>query len=632
MSLINAQGLQKFYAATPILTDISFSLSRGERVGLIGRNGTGKTTLLRLLAGLEEADAGSITLASGVTMGYLTQDVQLPLTDTVWQAVSAGLGPVMAIEQRLRQLEQQMGQPEVLADPARLQKVMREYDRTNGEFERLDGYNCEVKVRTTLNGLGLTEEVWSQPIGRLSGGQRTRAALAHLLLLSPELLLLDEPTNHLDMEAIAWLESHLLSYQGALLVVSHDREFLDKVANKIWDLKNHCLTTYLGNYSAYLLQKADWARRQELLYREQQAERQQLERLIGKFKYGTRATQAKSWEKRLGKLQPVQRQTRQRKMRLAAETGRRSGNDVLAIKQLAKAFPNKQLFRPFSTEVKVGERVALIGANGAGKTTLLKVLLGESLADGGSFRWGASIDLGYFSQDLQLPDDGLTVLECLLQGTRLQPSEGRSWLARFLFSGESVFQLVGTLSGGERNRLILAKLLLSRANVLILDEPTNHLDIPARESLEQALSEYQGTLFIVSHDRFFLKRVATRVWYLHDGELRDFVEGYPAFEAALQPQQQEAPVKVTKQPVNSKSPPPKSARPELTLPQVEDRIAQLEAEHQALADQLADPDTYRDGAGGETVARFHQVEAQLAVLYAEWEQLAGAITEEGESR
>jgi ATP-binding cassette subfamily F protein 3 len=625
MSLISAQGLQKFYAATPVLLDINFTLARGERVGLIGRNGTGKTTLLRLLAGLEEADSGRVTLANGVTIGYLTQDVQLPLEDSVWRAVSAGLGPVMAIERRLRQLEQQMGKADVLADDERLQRVMREYERANAEFERLDGYNCEVKIRTTLNGLGLTEEFWQQPVGRLSGGQRTRAALAHLLLLSPEVLLLDEPTNHLDMEAIAWLEGHLLGYGGALLAVSHDREFLDKVANKIWDLEQNTLTAYVGNYSAYLGQKADWARRQELLHREQQAEREHLQRLIGKFKYGTRATMAKSWEKRLEKLQPVQRQRRQRRMKLSAETRRRSGNDVLTIKQLAKSFPNKPLFDGFSAEVKMGDRVALIGANGAGKTTLLRVLLGELPADAGKFRWGASIDFGYFSQDLRLPDDEITVLDCLLQDAKLQPAEGRSWLARFLFTGESVFQLVGTLSGGERNRLILAKLLLSKANVLILDEPTNHLDIPARESLEQVLSEYPGTLFIVSHDRFFLKRVATRVWYLQAGRIRDFTDGYPAFEEALQPQQQEEPAKPQKQSVSK--PRPAASKPKLagpTLQQLEESIGKLELEHEALTERLADPKTYQDGAGAETVARFREVEQELATLYAEWEQLAGA--------
>ncbi len=626
MSLINAQGLQKYYAAAPILIDLNFTLARGERVGLIGRNGTGKTTLLRILADLEEIDAGTITWANGASMGYLTQDVELPPEETVWQAVSAALGPVMEIEQRLRSLEQLMGEGEVLADPARLEKVMREYDRSNAEFERLDGYSCEVRVRTTLNGLGLTEAFWQQPVGRLSGGQRTRAALAHLLLLRPDVLLLDEPTNHLDLEAISWLEEHLNGYSGALLVVSHDREFLDHVANKIWDLEQHVLTSYVGNYTAHLMQKAERAKRQELLHQQQLAEREHLSKLIAKFKAGTRSTMAKSWEKRLDRMQPVQRQARQRRMRLAAETKRRSGNDVLVVQELAKSFPNKHLFQGFSAEVKLGERIALMGPNGAGKTTLLRVLLGDLPADQGRYRWGASIDFGYFSQDLQLPDDQMTVLECLLAGTKLLPAEGRSWLARFLFTGESVFQLVETLSGGERNRLILAKLLLSKANVLILDEPTNHLDIPARESLERALTDYHGTLFIVSHDRFFVKNVATRIWQLGQGEIHDFVEGYAEYEEAMRPKQPETPAKSSKTAVRPVPKRTETAPAEPTVEQLEREIEVLEQLHRELADELANPDTYRDQLAGETVARFREVERQLAALYSRWEQVASKTT------
>ncbi|MGI6358779.1 MAG: ABC-F family ATP-binding cassette domain-containing protein [Bacillota bacterium] len=628
MSLITAQGLQKFYAANPILLDVDLAMALGERVGLIGRNGTGKTTLLRILAGLEEADAGSINWANGVTRGYLTQDVELPLEDTVWSAVSAALGQVMELEQRMRRLEQTMGDADVLAEPKRLQQIMGQYERIAAEFERLEGYDCDVKVRTTLNGLGLPEAVWQQPVGLLSGGQRTRAALAHLLLLQPQVLLLDEPTNHLDMEAISWLENHLLGYSGALLVVSHDREFLDRVANKIWEIERHQLVKYVGNYSSYLTQKAEHGKRQELLHRQQQEEREHLTRLIAKFKYGTRATMAKSWEKRLQKMQPVQRQVRQKRMRLSAEAQRRSGNDVLQVNRLSKSFPGQQLFRDFSAEVKLGEKIALVGPNGAGKTTLLRVLLGQLPADAGSYRWGASIDLGYFSQELKLPRDDVSVLDCLLEGTKLQPADGRSWLARFLFTGESVHSLVATLSGGERNRLILAKLLLSKANVLVLDEPTNHLDIPARESLENALHNYNGTLFIVSHDRYFIKQVATRIWHLEQGEIRDFRGGYVAYEAALQAVSQkkdEANTRVrTKQPSTPRTVAPIS--PERTLEQLEEEIGLLESEQQHLTQLLADAKTYQGDDAAQVVARFHAVEKQLGELYTEWERMAAKVS------
>lgn len=624
MTLIAAQGLAKYFAATPILLDISFNLGRGERIGLIGRNGTGKTTLLRILAGREEMSSGTINHATGVQTGYLTQDVDLPEDDTVWNAVGVAFEPILAIERRLRELEHQMGQDEVLANPQRLDKVMSEYSRMNAEFERLDGYGTDTKLRTTLFGLGLREDTWHQPISTLSGGQRTRVALARLLLLEPEVLLLDEPTNHLDLAAIEWLESHLASFGGGLIVVSHDRQFLDRVVNRIWELKDNTITGYTGNYSSYLLQKEQMIERQEELYRRQMEERAKLQFLIGKFKYGTRATMAKSWEKRLEKMQPVQRVREQRRMKLNAPVGRRSGNDVLTIRDLAKSFPGKHLFSGFGAEIKFRERIALLGPNGAGKTTLLKILLGRIAADVGKIRWGASIDLGYFSQDLTLPDETLSVLDSLLHGTKLLPTEGRSYLAKFLFIGESVFQPVSTLSGGERNRLVLAKLLLSKANVLVLDEPTNHLDIQAREALEEMLREYPGTLFVVSHDRFFLKRITTRIWHFSDGGIRDFKGSYEAFQATLQAEAVPADIKSAEKVRRGPEIATKKAikPPGPSMAEVEQLIEQLEVEKEQLGKQLADPDTYTLGNPQEVVLQYKQLEARLNELYGQWEKHA----------
>ena len=502
MSLLSAQGLTKYYGGDVVLQDVDCSLARGEKVGLIGRNGSGKTTLLRLLTQQEDYDAGTVTLAANAQVGYLAQGVDLAGDETVWQVASSALSTTLAVERRLRHLEHHMGQAEIVQDEEALSRAMQEYARVSAEFELLGGYDSEVRVRMTLNGLGLPEHLWHQTISDLSGGQRTRVALARLLLLQPEVLLLDEPTNHLDLQAIAWLEEHLTNYRGALLVVAHDRQFLDNVVTKIWELEGHVLTIYNGNYSSYRQQKEEWAKRQDALYRQQQQERAQLQRLIAKFKSGTRAAAAKSWEKRLAKMEPIERQSQQRRLQLSIRTQRRSGNDVLSIQGLSKAYPGKQLFADFTAAVKARERIALVGANGTGKTTLMKILLGEVEADAGSLRWGASIDWGYFSQDMRLPDEDVSVLDSLLADGKLTPAEGRHYLARFLFTDESVFQLVNSLSGGERNRLILARLLLSRANVLLLDEPTNHLDILAREALEQALYDYPGTLFLVSHDRF----------------------------------------------------------------------------------------------------------------------------------
>ncbi len=627
VSLLSAQKIHKYYGGSPVLIDISCNLERGERVGLIGRNGSGKTTLLRLLAQLEDYDEGRILMANGIQLGYLTQGVELPDAMTVWQVASSTLGTVQELESKLRELEQAMAQPSIMADQNRLAKVMNDYARVSADFERLGGYDREVEVRSTLTGLGLPESVWSQTVGTLSGGQRTRVALAKLLLSKPDVLFLDEPTNHLDIDAITWLENYLAGYSGALLVVSHDREFLDKVVTKIWELHDHQLITYTGNYSAYLVQKEAHRQRQELLRREQERERARLEGLIAKFKAGTRATAAKSWEKRLARMERVQPRRKSRTMRLNIQSKRRSGNDVLELQAVSKAYPQKPLFHDFSAEVKMGERIALIGPNGSGKTTLLKLLLGETPADGGQIKWGASIDLGYFRQDMRLPADDVSVLDCLLESGGLLPAEARNYLARFLFVGDAVFQPVGTLSGGERNRLILAKLLLTGANVLVLDEPTNHLDIPSREVLEQALYDYDGTLFIVSHDRYFLRRIATRIWHFTEGTIKDYPMGYAAFMAELEQQQKEE-VSSSKPKTRRPAVQQKSEREELleTIGQLEERIAALEAERDELYLQMADSNLYRDGGGQETVLRCRQIEQELKQLYASWEQQVDALT------
>lgn len=626
LSLLSAHDLYKYYGGNPILADINCVLERGERVGLIGRNGSGKTTLLRLLAGLEDADAGRISLANGVQLGYLTQGVEFSSELTVWQVASSALEPIMALEAKLRDTEKLMGMEHILADPAKLEAVMKEYTRISSDFERLGGYTGEVKVRSILLGLGLEEAVWTQAIGTLSGGERTRVALAKLLLEQPDILFLDEPTNHLDVEAIAWLEEDLASYQGALLIVSHDREFLDNVTSKIWELADQQLTAYVGNYSAYLLQKEERNKRRELMQRQQQAQRAQLESLVAKFKAGTRATQAKSWEKRLARMEPIQVDSRQKQLRLTLQTKRRSGNDVLAIADLSKTYPDKPLFKDFNADVSMRERIALIGPNGSGKTTLLKILLAEVMPDAGRLKWGASIDLGYFSQDLSLPSEDVTVLDSLLSDTSLLPAAGRSYLARFLFVGDAVFQPVSTLSGGERNRLILAKLLLAQSNVLILDEPTNHLDILAREALEQALNEYDGTLFIVSHDRYFLRRMATRIWRFvpEANAIKDYQMGYKDYLVELAKEELTIPAAKPRAQKITKAEPTRPSAQQLAaaLHALEAEVAVLEAERDVLYAQMTDPDLYLQGGGQETVLRCQQVEQKLQDLYSRWEKRA----------
>lgn len=626
MGLITALGLEKYYAANPILIDVTCALRQGDKVGLIGRNGSGKTTLLRLLSGLEDYDAGSIRVQGSTRLGYLTQGVELDAHLTVWQAVVSALEALALLEQKLRQIEKRMGEAEILGDPHKLAAVMAAYTKYNQEFERLGGYEREIEARSALTGLGLAEDTWEQNVANLSGGQKTRVALAKLLLSQPDVLLLDEPTNHLDIEAIDWLEEFLSRYKGALLAVSHDRQFLDQVTTKIWELDGGQLREFSGNYSAYIMQKAADEKSKLLLYEKQEKQRRQLEALIAKFKAGTRATAAKNWQKRLARTEGIFLTRPQKNLKLSLDSGRRSGNDVLSIENLSKAYA-QPLFHNFSAEVKQGERIALLGPNGSGKTTLLKILLGDVDACRGQLKWGASIDLGYFSQDLNLPDEDLSVLDSLLAGGKVLPGEARNHLARFLFVGDDVFQPARTLSGGERNRLVLAKLLLAKANVLILDEPTNHLDIPAREALEEALLEYDGTLFIVSHDRYFLRHMVTRLWHFDRGEIVDYKMGYGEFLQEIAQKQEQAPAAVKKRtgvgPAVKKVPSIKQMR--VTLSSLEEQIANLENEHGALWEELADPQTYAEGAGQEAALRLRELEKELQILYENWERQGHAL-------
>ena len=623
MSVLQVQGLAKFFGARAVFRDVGFALARGERAGLVGPNGAGKTTLLEILAGRTEADAGTVAMARDVEIGYLTQDPELP-DGTVRAAALAARPDIAAAAHAMAELEAAM---------ARGQDVLAEYAEAQHAFEHAGGYDWEHRVDEVLGGLGFHAGEHDLKAATLSGGQRLRAALARLLLREPDLLLLDEPTNHLDTDAVAWLEGWLPRYPGTALIVSHDRYFLDWACNHILELEGGTLTAYRGNYTAYARQReARAAERQEAAER-LQAERDKLQAYIDRYRAGNRARQAKSREKRLERLQGQDEAPRATAvpMRLHFRPRGTSGREVLALDGVAKGYGERTLFGPFSAEVFRGERIGVVGSNGAGKTTLLRILDGEEEPSAGEVWWGAGTRVGLFRQDLGGLDDAQTVLDAVLDASPdLTPGPARDLLARFLFRGDAVFTRVGDLSGGERNRLSLCRLTLAGDNVLLLDEPTNHLDIPGREALEAALLAFPGTLVVVSHDRYLLDRLATRIWAVGDGAVTDFDGGYSAYAASRaaagrpgtpappppSPQRREsAPLRV----------PGRPARPQFDVEALETTIAAMEADVATWEERLAAPDLYKSGDAAAAVAAYEAAKAELSRLYAAWEEGVAAL-------
>jgi len=486
-----------------------------ERIGLIGRNGEGKTTLLRIMAGTEQADAGQVERAGGIASGLLDQQKPLDYEGTLEQAMLAEFGGLTAMEAELRALEACMSDPSLPEARGRdLETLARAYGQLTERFEVAGGYEYRTRIAQALTGLGFAPNDFGRDVAEFSGGERVRGALARLLLSAPDLLLLDEPTNHLDLAATEWLEGFLTGYQGAIVVVSHDRYFLDRLVRRVAEVEAGRLRSYEGNYTAYVTQKEEQLLRDATAGKQMREQIEQLRGFVAKFSAGTRSKQAKSKQKMLARLEEQARTLRRRHVdspRFRFETAQASGNEVLSVKGLAGSAGGKQLFSGLDVTVRSGDRLAILGPNGCGKTTLLRLLLGEQAADEGQIRWGHGVEAAMLRQDLSDLDDDATVLDSMLDGTALLPGEARSLLGSFQFRGDDVFKAVGELSGGERCRLAMASLLVSGANVLVLDEPTNHLDIEARGSLESALGAYAGTVIFVSHDRYFVDRVARAV-------------------------------------------------------------------------------------------------------------------------
>ena len=525
--ILSCSNICKSFGENDILKQVSFHIEDHEKAAIVGINGAGKSTLLKVLIGKLAADDGVVTWAKGASIGYLAQHQDLEGAETIYDALLEVKKPVIQMEARIRSLELEMKS----ASGDELEAKLSEYSQLNHEFEMADGYSYQSEITGVLKGLGFTEDEFSKPITALSGGQKTRVSLGKLLLTKPDILLLDEPTNHLDMESIAWLETYLRNYSGAVIIVAHDRYFLDRVVTKIIELDmGHC-TVFSGNYSAYSDKKAMLRDAAIRAYLNQQQEIRHQEAVIAKLKSFNREKsikRAESREKMLDKIDRLEKPVQTNdSMDIRLEPDVVSGNDVLTVTDLSKSFDTQTLFTNVDFEIKRGERVAVIGNNGTGKTTLLKIINGIIPADSGQIRLGSKVHIGYYDQEHQVLHMDKTLFQ-EIQDTypNMNNTQIRNTLAAFLFTGDDVFKLIRDLSGGERGRVSLAKLMLSDANFLLMDEPTNHLDITSKEILESALNRYTGTVLYVSHDRYFINRTATRILDLTNGSFINYIGNY----------------------------------------------------------------------------------------------------------
>lgn len=620
MIVLQAHSLAKNFGEINIFGGISFHLEQGERVGLVGPNGVGKSTLLRCLTGELMPDSGQVTLAPGTRLGYLAQGAELPEGTTVWETMLLEFDDLLAMKQQIARLEQEIARPEVYNDARALKQVMSGYSSLSTQYEYAGGYTFDSRIKAVLGGLGFPEADLSRPVSSFSGGQKTRLALGRMLLRQPEVLLLDEPTNFLDMAAVEWLESFLQQYPGSVLVVSHDRYFLDQVITRILDLQGGRLVSYPGNYSQFLLQKAKQEATLAKEYARQQATIRRLEEYVRRNHAGQNAKQAKSRENRLQRMERLEKPQHNRWFSFQLTPLAPSADKVITAVGLVAGYNGQPVLNGVNLEVMRGERVALLGSNGSGKTTLLKVLLGILVPASGEVKPGARVRTGYFAQEHETLNRTRTVLEELKAEYPMPDERARSLLGQFRFSGDDVFKLVGQLSGGERSRLLLAKLCLSGANFLVLDEPTNHLDIQAREVLEDVLDEFPGAILFVSHDRYFLNRLADRIVDLQDGGLVEYPGNYDYYRwKKAQQAESSVPGEAAARPSRSKKA-VKTTGP--SLEQVEDLIQQLEEELSLLTGKLGTPESYTSGEDIQSITtRYEEVSRELARLYTQWEAI-----------
>lgn len=641
--ILSCQNISKAFVENQVLKNVSFHIEDHEKAAIVGINGAGKTTLLRIIVGEMTPDDGQVVLAKDKTLGYLAQNSTVDTSHTIYEELLSVKADLLRLEEKIRECENNMKH----ADGDALEELMKQYTSLTHAFETGGGYLYRSELVGVLKGLGFTEDEFSKPVATLSGGQKTRVALGRLLLQNPDLIILDEPTNHLDMNSIAWLETYLLNYKGAVLIVSHDRYFLDRIAGKVIEIDQSKATTFMGNYSDYAVKKEQLRIAAWNAYMNQQREIKHQEEVIEKLKSFNREKsikRAESREKMLDKIEVIEKPSEVRTdMKLTLTPRILSGNDVLTVEHLAKSFDSHKLFADVNFEIKRGEHVAIIGDNGSGKTTLLKILNGLVPADQGTFRLGSNVEIGYYDQEHHVLHSEKTLFEEISDDyPYLNNTQIRNVLAAFLFTGEDVFKRISDLSGGERGRVSLAKLVLSNANFLILDEPTNHLDIMSKEILEDALNGYEGTILYVSHDRYFINRTAHRILDLTEGQFVSYVGNYDYYlekhdtvMAAIEanaPQNADADSAVAAKAAESevkldwkaqKEEQARLRKKENDMKKCEEKIAELEARISEIDTEMSDP------AIGTQVAKLQELskeqtscQEQLEKLYEQWEELA----------
>jgi ATP-binding cassette, subfamily F, member 3 len=639
MILLQVNQLNKYYGADLILSNIKIEVQTQDRIALVGRNGAGKSTLLKIIAGQMSFDSGDIMKPKEVTIGYLAQNTGLESSLSIWDEMLTVFSNLQMLEKKLRNLEEKMSDPAIINDHSAYERLLKEYDLLQIQFKDMGGYQYEADIRSVLHGLNFHTFDYSTKISSLSGGQKTRLALGKLLLTKPDILILDEPTNHLDIETLSWLEQYLQNYPGAILIVSHDRYFLDKVINQVYELSRQKILKYNGNYSSYLVQKAENYEREMKMYEKQQDEIAKLQDFVQRnLARASTTKRAQSRRKQLEKMNIIGRPHGDEKSAtFSFDIEKQSGNEVLNVHSVAVGYEQEKVSENISLRITRGESVALVGPNGVGKSTLLKTIVQKLPSLAGTIQYGSNVTIGYYDQEQAELTSNKRVLNELWDEYPLKnEKEVRTVLGNFLFSGDDALKVVSTLSGGEKARLALAKLMMEKANFLILDEPTNHLDLDSKEILENALIDYPGTILFVSHDRYFINRIVTKVLELDKNGAVEYLGDYDyyiekkleheelkALEASAKSVTTQTSISVKNDFQKDKETKKFERQRKRRIEEIEERVEKLEAEITANEQQLCDPDVYQNH---EKVLHLNtQIESaktEVDELMEEWAELS----------
>ncbi|NMD72849.1 ABC-F family ATP-binding cassette domain-containing protein [Bacillus sp. DNRA2] len=640
MILLQVNQLNKYYGADLILSNIKLEVQSNDRIALVGRNGAGKSTLLRIIAGQMSHDSGELMKPKDVTIGYLAQNTGLESNLSIWDEMLSVFATLQSMEKKLRQIEAQMADPAVFNDSAQYERTLKEYDVLQVQFKDMGGYQYEADIRSVLHGLNFHSFDYTTKISSLSGGQKTRLALGKLLLTRPDILILDEPTNHLDIDTLSWLEQYLQNYDGAILIVSHDRYFLDKVVNQVYEISRMQINKFTGNYSAYLDQKAENYEREMKLYEKQQDEISKLQDFVARnLARASTTKRAQSRRKQLERMQVMDRPLgHEKSASFSFGIEKQSGNEVLKLEEIAVGYGTDTVSEDITLRITRGESIALVGPNGIGKSTLLKTIVQKLEPLAGNFHFGSNVTIGYYDQEQAELTSNKRVLNELWDEYPLKSEkEVRTVLGNFLFSGDDVLKIVSTLSGGEKARLALAKLMMQKANFLILDEPTNHLDLDSKEVLENALIDYPGTILFVSHDRYFINRIVTKVVELSKTGAAEFLGDYDyyvekkleqaelkALEAATTGITETVKANLAKNSYQQDKEAKKLERQrKRRLEEIEEKIEVLEALIASNEELLCDPEVYQNHEKvSEINAKSEAAKAELEALMEEWAELA----------